>query len=74
MVLHPPPVDGYVSNEEVGDDHIGYAGNIKLKGDLAGTIEIYRRHADWDSDTDEEDNSPAKSNTKKRYQSFFIQV
>ena len=70
MILLLPPTDRYASDEEVGDD----AGNIELKGDVAETIEIHRRHVDSDSDTDEKHNPPAKSNTKKRYQSFFIQV
>ena len=74
LVLLPPPTDGYASNEEVGDDNMGYAGHIELPGDVAGTIEIHRRHVDSDSDTDEGDNPPAKSNAKKRYQSFFIQL
>ena len=74
MVLLPPQTDGYAYDEEVGDDDIGYAGNIELPGDVAGTIEIHRRHGDSDSDTDKENNSPAKSNAKKRYQSFFIQA
>ena len=74
MVLLPPPTDGYASDKEVGDDDIGYAGNIELPGDVAGTIEIYRRHVDPDSDTDEEDNSLEKSNAKKKYQSFFVQA
>ena len=74
MVLLPPPTDGYASDEEVGDDDIGHAGNTELPGDVAGTIEIHRKHVDADIDTDEEDNPPAKSNAKKRYQSFFIQA
>ena len=68
LVLLPPPTDGYASNEEVGDDDIGYAGNIELPGYVAGTIEIHRRHVESDSDTDEEDNPPVKSNAKKRCQ------
>ena len=61
-------------NEKDGDDDIGCAGNIEPPGDVAGTIEIHRRLADSDSDTDEEDNPPAKSNAKKRYHSFFIRA
>ena len=70
----PPPTDGYASDEEVGDDNIGYAGNIEFPGDIVGIIEIHRRHVDSDSDTDEEENPSAKSNAKKRYQSFFVQA
>ena len=61
-------------NEKDGDDDIGCAGNIEPPGDVAGTIEIHRRLIDSDSDTDEEDNPPAKSNAKKRYHSFFIRA
>ena len=68
LVLLPPPTDGYASNEEVGDDDIGYAGTIELPGYVAGTIEIHRRHVESDSDTDKEDNPPVKSNAKKRCQ------
>ena len=74
LVLLPPPTDGYASNEKDGDDGIGYAGNIEPPGDVAGTIEIHRRLVDSDSDTDEEDNPPAKSNAKKRYHSFFVRA
>ena len=74
LVLLPPPTDEYASDEKVGDDNIGYAGNIELPGDVAGIIEIHRRHVDSDCDTDEEDKPPAKSNAKKRYQSFFIEA
>ena len=73
MVLLPPPPGKYASGE-VRDDHIGYAGNIEFPGEIAGTIEIHQRHVDSDSGTDEEENPPAKSNVKKRYQSFFIQA
>ena len=74
LALLHPPTDVYASNEEVGDDDIRYAGNIELPGDAAGTIEIHWRHVDSDSNTDDEDIPPAKSNTKKRYQSFFIKA
>ena len=74
MVLLPPSADGYACNEEVGNNDIGYAGNIELSGDFAGTIEIHKRHLDSDSDTDEEDNSQVKSNAKKRNQSFENQA
>ena len=30
LILLPPQTDEYASNEEVGDDDIGYAGNIEL--------------------------------------------
>ena len=66
----PPPPGRYASGE-VRDDDIGYAANIELPGDIAGTIEIHQKHVDSDSGTDEEENSPAKSNAKKRYQYFF---
>ena len=46
LVLLPPLTDGYVSDKEVRDDDIGYAGNIQLQGDVAGIIEIHRRHVD----------------------------
>ena len=55
LILLPPQTDEYESNEEVGDDDIGYAGNIELPGDVTETIEIHRRHVD-------SDNPPAKSN------------
>ena len=42
LVLLSPPTDRYASNEEAGYDDIGYAGNIELPGDVAGTIEIHR--------------------------------
>ena len=74
LVLLPPPIDGYTSDEKVGDDDIGYAGNIELPGNVAGAIKIHRRPVDSDSDTDEENNPSAKSNAKNSYQSFFIQA
>ena len=46
LVLLPPLTDGYVSDKEVRDDDIGYAGNIQLQGGVAGIIEIHRRHVD----------------------------
>ena len=61
----PPPTDGFASDEEVGDDDIGYAANIELPRDVAGTVELHRRLVESDSDTDEEDN-PDGNNTKKR--------
>ena len=73
LVLLPPPPGRYASGE-VRDDDIGYAANIELPGDIAGTIEIHQKHVDSDSGTDEEENPPAKSNAKKRYQYFFIQA
>ena len=61
-------------NEKDGDDDIGCAGNIEPPADVAGTIEIHRRLVDSDSDTDEEDNPPAKSNAEKRYHSVIIRA
>ena len=71
LVLLFPPTDGYASDEEVGDDDIGYARNIELPGDVAGTIEIRRRHVDSDCDSDEEDNPPVKSKAKKEVLILF---
>ena len=41
VVLLPPANDPYASDEEVGDDDIGFAGNLDLPADVAGAVEIH---------------------------------
>ena len=38
VVLLPPANDPYASDEEVGDDDIGFAGNLDLPADVAGKV------------------------------------
>ena len=45
--------DPYASDEEVGDDDIGFGGNLDLLANIAGAVEIHG--AKWsDSETDDE--------------------
>ena len=57
LVLLPPPNDQYGSDEEVGDDDIGLAGNIDLPTDVTGVVEVHC--ANVDSDDDDDSDEPA---------------
>ena len=53
VVLLPPANDPYASYEEVGNDDIGFGGNLDLRADVAGTVEIYGAESS-DSEIDDE--------------------
>ena len=40
-VLLPPANDPYASDEDVGDDDVGFGGNLDLPADVAGAPEIH---------------------------------
>ena len=57
VVLLPPANDPYASDEEVGDDDIGFGGNLDLTADVAGAVEI---HGAESSDSETYDKKPKK--------------
>ena len=60
VVLLPPANHPYASDEGVGDDDIGFNGNLDLPADVAGAVEIQGVESS-DSETDDEiDEDPKK--------------
>ena len=60
VVLLLPANDPYASDEEVGDDDIGFDSNLDLLADVAGAVEIHGAESS-DSETDDEiDEDPKK--------------
>ena len=63
VVLLPPAIESYASDEAVGDDDIGFGGNLDLldlPADVAGAVEIHGAESS-DSETDDKiDEEPKK--------------
>ena len=57
VVILPPDNDLYASDEEVGDDDIGIAGNLDLPGDVSGAVEIHATEFDNPSSDEEDEES-----------------
>ena len=60
LVLLPPPNDPYASDEEIGDDDIGFVDNIGLPNDVAGTLEVHDRG----EESSEDDEGPEQSDIR----------
>ena len=61
LVILPPDNDPYASDEEVGDDNIGLAGNLDLPADVTGGLEIHRYDADDDKDDEDVELNPKEN-------------
>ena len=53
LVILPPDTDGYLTDEEAGDDDIGMAGNINLPADVPGSVEVHHEEDDEDTEIEE---------------------